>query len=105
LSSRKIAKLLSRGRPARGIAYRRSHRERVRQKWEQIGRRWGRWGGMYGFDDYSDFWHWVCVASENMPTCSNPFCCGNPRRQKHVKNLTWQERRAEISEKEELEVI
>ena len=32
--------------------------------------------------------------------CSDPYCCGNPRRQKGKKNLTLQERKAVLKEKE-----
>ena len=32
--------------------------------------------------------------------CSNPFCCGNPRRQKGKKNLSLQERKSILKEKE-----
>ncbi len=33
-------------------------------------------------------------------TCSNPFCCGNPRHIKGTKTLTKQELIAELKEKE-----
>lgn len=34
--------------------------------------------------------------------CSNPFCCGNPRRVRGRKNLSRQELIALLSEREEL---
>ena len=33
--------------------------------------------------------------------CSNPFCCGNPRKTRGSKQLTIQERKALIGEKEQ----
>ena len=37
--------------------------------------------------------------------CSNPLCCGNPRKMKRTKQLTMQERKALIDEVEQLEEV
>ena len=40
------------------------------------------------------------VLRKTRKHCSNPRCCGNSRREKHVKNLTLQELRQLDQEKE-----
>lgn len=42
------------------------------------------------FNSFSDLTKGIWRKTRNF--CSNPFCCGNPRRQKGTESLTLQER-------------
>lgn len=74
----------------RARSFRRHQKQRILRKWRTIGLRWG--------IDQKWFESWLYRTAENMPTCSNPFCCGNPRK---LGDLTEQEKRAIISEEEQ----
>lgn len=82
------------GGSMRDRAYRRHHAQRVKDKWCKIGRRWGITDETAG----NGFWGWVVRTAENMPTCSSPWCCGNPRRR---GDKTLDEKRAEMNEREQ----
>jgi hypothetical protein len=81
-------------------AHRRHYREKELHRWHVIGTQWG------VTDDnvrYREGLHgWVVRTAGNMPTCSNPMCCGNPRK---LGRKTWQEKRAEINEIEQREEL
>jgi hypothetical protein len=73
----------------------------VINKWTRIGHRWNisrSWANYSDFDQDS-FDRWLYRSAENMPTCSKPFCCGNPRR---LGYDTWQEKRSAESMKEQI---
>lgn len=84
----------------RDRAFRRHQKKRLYDKWARIGHRWGI-GRLVRQDpiDQPAFDRWLYRSAENMPTCSKPFCCGNPRRLGHD---TWQERRARANEQEQI---
>jgi hypothetical protein len=85
----------------RSRAFRRAQKARVLKKWRTIGMRWhiARRNGKF---DFEWFEKWLYRTAENMPTCSNPWCCGNPRKLGH---LSWQEQRAVVSEREQVNEI
>jgi hypothetical protein len=80
----------------RDRGYYRHHKERIRDKWAKIGKRWG-------ISDentrYPEGAHgWVVRTAENMPTCSTCLCHINPRKLGHK---TRQELKHELKEKEQ----
>jgi hypothetical protein len=82
----------------RDRAYRRQQEQKLYNKWAKIADQWE-------IDDehvrYPEGKHgWIRRTAGNMPTCSNPFCCGNPRK---LGYKTKQEIRAEDSEKNQLD--
>ena len=73
---------------------RRAKRKAMYRQWAQIAR-------IRGITDANCHWGmrgWIVRMMENMPTCSDPSCCGNPRRLGHK---TRQELKSEIDEKEQ----
>jgi len=83
----------------RDRAYRRWRRDIARQKLQRMGEWW------FSFEERRDnpewFYCWVMRMVQCKTPCSQPWCCGNPRRSPGKKMLTQQEMRADTTLKEE----
>jgi hypothetical protein len=82
----------------RDRAFRRHQKKKLLDKWTRIGERWGIHNDGIPFSHDEGFHGWLVRTAENMPICSKPFCCGNPR---HLGHETWQEKRARADEQEQ----
>ena len=84
--------------------YRRHHKFRIRNKVKKIIKETWQIGNSFSEDRYDE---WIELLVRKMeksrPLCSNPLCCGNPRRMIGRKVLTRREKTAILNEQEELE--
>ena len=91
---------MSKSRNRRSRAYIRYQKFRIRRKCKEIARRWHDWG--VSREECAEIAEQHAKKMEKTRvTCTNPACCGNPRRLKGRKQQTLQEKRAEIEENEQ----
>lgn len=70
-------------------AERRAHRKRIYRKWRAIAHQ----RDITDDNTRNGLHEWIMRTMEDMPICSDPGCCGNPRKRGHK---TRQEIRAEL---------